>query len=550
MEDKREQKSVIVISDDSSEKKPWAVSWPSFSFYLKKFKYWILGATLLCGILGFAFLNFVYNPSRSVFKVGFAYPKSNFVASTDSRGNTTYSYSNGFPFDYQSIVSVNTMRSVVQAADTVAQNAYRQNNPSATEEQIAAVRGEFSSIDYQKIADENLLTIAPITDSAVVDTNAYLAYDISGYTADFQNVTLARRFILALIQTGQTGFTTSIDNFRADTALDGFNEISSPYERFDNQIAMLQRELDFLFGSYTSLLNIFNSDSSLSTSASESRNLLNTSFNAFKNTMGMSIGATATTFSNISSLQASMTFTFTTPESTQPQTHTIVYIDPSIPQQTYQNYFTNKAMAYTTQLEELNLELAAEKKAYADLQALSSQAATSEERDMLALQMQTISSRINTLNLQISDYTTLQNKINYQKDFIASITGWGTPTNQNYQNYQNYQNVAEGITSEYQTLLREANTFKDVYAAIFQDISAENGSSVKTLYRDLMAVSGEIAWYWGVAIGALLGFAISCTASTLKGQAERREAILTGERDPILPAPKTILPASSAPFKR
>lgn len=541
MEDKREQKSVIVISDDSSEKKPWAVSWPSFSFYFKKFKYWILGATLLCGILGFAILNFVYNPSRSVFKVGFAYQKSNFVASTDSRGNTTYSYSNGFPFDYQSIVSVNTMRSVVQAADTVAQNAYRQNNPSATEEQIATVRGEFSSIDYQKIADENLLTIAPITDSAVVDTNAYLAYDISGYTADFQNVTLARRFILALIQTGQTGFTTSIDNFRADTALDGFNEISSPYERFDNQIAMLQRELDFLFGSYTSLLNIFNSDSSLSTSASESRNLLNTSFNAFKNTMGMSIGATATTFSNISSLQASMTFI------QQGSTQTIVYIDPSIPQQTYQNYFTNKAMAYTTQLEELNLELAAEKKAYADLQALSSQAATSEERDMLALQMQTISSRINTLNLQISDYTTLQNKINYQKNFIASITTWETWETTTS---QNYQNVAEGITSEYQTLLREANTFKDVYAAIFQDISAENGSSVKTLYRDLMAVSGEIAWYWGVAIGALLGFAISCTASMLKGQAERREAILTGERDPILPAPKTILPASSAPFKR
>ena len=230
--DKDNNKQTIIISDAEQEKKPWAASWPAFGHYLNKYKYWVLGTSIILGLVGFAGVKFVYNPSKETFKIGFAYNKSNFISKINSRNEVAYYYPNGSPFDYQYVISLNNMKSVVDASNKKAQDDYLKNNPTATKEEIENVKGEFASINYEEINKSNLLTITEINDNSFIDTSSYLAFDINGHNKDFSSDKLAQSFCMALVKSAQIGQNSSGD-FNASTNLDGFYEISSPFNRLD-----------------------------------------------------------------------------------------------------------------------------------------------------------------------------------------------------------------------------------------------------------------------------------------------------------------------------
>ena len=86
------------------------------------------------------------------------------------------------------------------------------------------------------------MTITEINDNSFIDTSSYLAFDINGHNKDFSSDGLAQRFCMALVKSAQIGQNSSGD-FNASTNLDGFYEISSPFNRLDTQITMLQDEL-------------------------------------------------------------------------------------------------------------------------------------------------------------------------------------------------------------------------------------------------------------------------------------------------------------------
>lgn len=535
--DKDNNKQTIIISDAEQEKKPWAASWPAFGHYLNKYKYWVLGTSIILGLVGFAGVKFVYNPSKETFKIGFAYNKSNFISKINSRNEVAYYYSNGSPFDYQYVISLNNMKSVVDASNKKAQDDYLKNNPTATKEEVENVKGEFASINYEEINKSNLLTITEINDNSFIDTSSYLAFDINGHNKDFSSDKLAQSFCMALVKGAQIGQNSSGD-FNASTNLDGFYEISSPFNKLDTQITMLQDEVDFLFSSYQSLINIFGGNTEVITTGSSNKTSLSNAFRQFKNALGISISAEDANMSSISSLNNSLTF------DVDNTTYKYVYVDTTSSKELYLSYYSNKKKSIQTSIEDLKNKLSSEQENYNDLSdKLQSNEISSEERNMLKSALNNSFKNINNYNNQISEYTMELSKIPYQENFINSITDWSSWKSSNAviadtEIFKNYMKVLDSINTLYNTLEKQAGIFKNVYESACQEISTASNNNVKTLYRNVMQTSGSKSWVLGAGGGVVLGFLASTLIAFGIGQYERRKAILLGEPDPIIPVKK------------
>lgn len=531
--DKDNNKQTIIISDAEQEKKPWAASWPAFGHYLNKYKYWILGTSIILGLVGFAGVKFVYNPSKETFKIGFAYNKSNFISKINSRNEVAYYYPNGSPFDYQYVISLNNMKSVVDASNKKAQDDYLKNNPTATKEEIENVKGEFASINYEEINKSNLLTITEINDNSFIDTSSYLAFDINGHNKDFSSDKLAQSFCMALVKSAQIGQNSSGD-FNAFTNLDGFYEISSPFNKLDTQITMLQDEVDFLFSSYQFLINIFGGNTEVITTGSSNKTSLSNAFRQFK----ISISTEDANMSSISSLNNSLTF------DVDNTTYKYVYVDTTSSKELYLSYYSNKKKSIQTSIEDLKNKLSSEQENYNDLSdKLQSNEISSEERNMLKSALNNSFKNINNYNNQISEYTMELSKIPYQENFINSITDWSSWKSSNAviadtEIFKNYTKVLDSINTLYNTLEKQAGIFKNVYESAYQEISTASNNNVKTLYRNVMQTSGSKSWVLGAGGGVVLGFLASTLIAFGIGQYERRKAILLGEPDPIIPVKK------------
>lgn len=531
--DKDNNKQTIIISDAEQEKKPWAASWPAFGHYLNKYKYWILGTSIILGLVGFAGVKFVYNPSKETFKIGFAYNKSNFISKINSRNEVAYFYPNGSPFDYQYVISLNNMKSVVDASNKKAQDDYLKNNPTATKEEVENVKGEFASINYEEINKSNLLTITEINDNSFIDTSFYLAFDINGHNKDFSSDKLAQSFCMALVKSAQIGQNSSGD-FNASTNLDGFYEISSPFNKLDTQITMLQDEVDFLFSSYQSLMNIFGGNTEVITTGSSNKTSLSNAFRQFKNALDIEDA----NMSSISSLNNSLTF------DVDNTTYKYVYVDTTSSKELYLSYYSNKKKSIQISIKDLKNKLSSEQENYNDLSdKLQSNEISSEERNMLKSALNNSFNNINNYNNQISEYTMELSKIPYQENFINSITDWSSWKSSNAviadtEIFKNYTKLLDSINTLYNTLEKQAGIFKNVYESAYQEISTASNNNVKTLYRNVMQTSGSKSWVLGAGGGVVLGFLASTLIAFGIGQYERRKAILLGEPDPIISVKK------------
>lgn len=536
---KEEDQKIVVITDDSTNAKPWSVSWASYWHYVKKFKYWILAATILIGLIGYAAVEFVYNPKKETFKIGFSYKKSDFITKTDSAGNISYYYPNGDQLDYQSIISYDCMKTVVELSRKNNQAEYKKNNPDATDSQVASIKGDYDSIDYEKISNNNLLTISPITDSSVINTTEYLGYDVSGYTYDFPSKTLLQNFIFALANYGRTALLSG--DFKPTADLDGFNAITNPYSKFENQITKLTNEVDFLFSSYTSLESIYGKYALI---VSTGDTTISNAFNTFKAKIGLNSVDSDTSLSDVYNLSNALTYSKTVADVTT--TYTYVYVNSSTSKQSYINYFKQKDTSLQAKLTEAKKNYSEEQQNYNEIsEQLKDDTLSSEEKSILR---DALSSSFNTL----TKYRTEQNGYEKQLDtvesqinFVNSVSDedW---TNWNDSNttlaatdvYKNYKEIVSKITTQYNLLITEAETLKTIYDSVSESYSSATSSNVTSIYRNVINTSGSLSWYLGAGIGVVLGYIISSCVALAFGQAERRKKILLGEKDPILPVKK------------
>lgn len=529
-----DNKKVVLVTEED-KKKPWAVTWDSIVFYVKKYLYWVIGATIIMGIVGYSAISFVYNPKRATFKIGFSYQKQNFISKTDSEGKVTLYYADGTLFNPQNIVSEDNMKAVIDASTSQAREEYKESHPDATEEQIENIKGSFSNIDYEKIANQNLLKITAITDTSLYDSSQYIAYDISGYNNDFPNDELVESFCLALIQNGQLGMFTSLENFRPDTNLIGFDAITTPYDKFDSQISMLKNEMDYLFNYYQSLEDVFSPSATVKTSSGTST--LGQISQSFRNALGIDPISTDDSVSNVSRLQNYITYTDNTSGTSLKMSY--VYIDPDSRKSDYINYFQQNLSVYNTKVAQLEGQITTLQQEYNSISAkLNSTEISDEEKSILSEQLNENITQSNQYKSNKAEYEEKAKNTQYKLNFINSVSDteenpWGSYSESESQTY-----ITNTLQSIYDTLKNEAETFKLVYITLYQNVSQISRKTVKTLYRNIMETDNTIGWYWGAAAGVILGFLGSAIVTTFVGQGQRRYAILTGQPDPIIPKEK------------
>lgn len=549
---KDEEQKIVVITDGEANAKPWSVSWASYWHYVKKFKYWILCATVLMGLIGYAALEYVYNPKKETFKIGFAYKKSDFITKTDSSGNISYYYPNGDQLDYQSIISHDSMKTVIELSKKSNQAEYKKNNPEATDEQVKNIKGDYDSIDYEKISSNNLLTISPITDSSIINTTDYLGYNISGFTYDFPSKTLLQDFIIALANYGRTALLSG--DFRPTADLDGFNSTSNPYSKFENQMAMLTNEVDFLFSSYTSLESIYGKNALISSTGTTT---INNAFNTFKAKIGLNSEDTDTSLSDIYSLSNSLSYSKTVADVTT--TYTYVYVDSSTSKQSYISYFKQKDTSLETRLTEVKKNYSEEEQNYNEIsEQLKDTTLSSEEKNILRNALSTSYSILAKYRTEQSNYEKQIETVESQINFVNSVSDedWSNWNDSNEtlaetDVYKNYKEIVSEITNQYNLLTQEANTLKTIYDSISESYSSTTSNNVTSIYRYVMTTSGSLSWYLGAGAGVVLGYVISSCVALAFGQSERRRKILLGEKDPILPVKEEVIEeAAQAPTKQ
>lgn len=513
--------NTIVIKDDN-EKSPYAASWASLWYYIKKLKYWIIGIILILTILGFTIVKYIYNASNEIYTVSFSYKNLPFEQETSTSGTTTYKYLNGDNFVPESIVSITNMESVINQSKLEKQKAYINEHPNDNltldSDVVKNISGDFDGIDYKTISQKNQLRI-----EANKDEN--LTYDIICYSSAFSSKTIATNFIKALIENVQLSSVNSSYSF--DSYLQNFDSDTS-YLKFSGQIDALQEEIDYLFNYYNILSSFYNSNTEL-TLSDGTKTTISEQFMNFKTNTDIALSSTSTNFSIVSMTKSLMTYSLDDTNSAS-----IVYLgNTSATQADYQNYFSTLISDADSQINTLQISIS---------NLTESNKTLTDELTGSTLPTSTIAeyNKIISSNLsKISSYTNLKNdyekkKLEYQNN-LNYVSLNPMPTIED----SNYKTLVNSIANTYNTLLSEANKLSMLDSALKENNSLTS-NAVTYLNNDILETSGGIKSYIGIAAGLVLGILISCLVAIIYGQEERRKAYYLGEKDPIIPVKEEV----------
>lgn len=549
--EKENSQSKTIIIQESDTKVPYSASWASLGYYAKKFKYWILGSTLICTILGFAVTNYIINPGNEKLELNFSYQNLPFKKSIDSSGNVSYKYLDDTPFLPSSIISKENMESVVQKSKTINQENYKEKHPNATQAEIDAIGGDYDKIDYETIVKNNYLSIQNY-DSKSGDN---LQYTISGLADTFGDTQTATNFLVALIQNAATqsvyNSTTNFDSYiKLYSSITGFN-------KFSNQISALQSEVDFLFHYYDTLTSYYDQFASITVDGQETT--ISKEFAEFKSSIGMAANGTDVSTSTIGLLDSYSTYyEETTSDSGEKVStrYTITYLDATnsdgskATKEDYVSYYQTLINSVNLRLTEVSTNI-------------------SNTQEQLEKLKETIIGTGNslpesTLNAYNAQITSLLNKISYYNALKDSLNKQ-IEVYQGNLNYINkgdldslrkeprYNTLVNIINTSYNTLEKEASHLRDIYT-VLETKPSNSSKGIQYLDTGILTTTGGIKWYLGAVGGFVLGLLVSLGVTLIIGQSERRKAYYLGEKDPIIPTKEEPVKAevkqeASAPVK-
>jgi len=511
----KENNQTIIIKDDVV-KSPYAASWASFWFYLKKLKYWVIGITLIFTILSFTAIQYIYNANNSEFSVSFSYKNLPFKKEISSDGSVNYNYLDGSKFTPGSIISETNMLSVIENSKKANQNKYLAENPSLTleDEKVQAIAGDYDDVDYKKITSENLM---------MIEEDGELTYTISGKSSIFSSDKEATAFIKDLIQNAQissvysndSNFFTYLDNFNSDTS----------YRKFENQLANLQEEIEYLFEYYNIFVNYYTA-TDLVINGQETT--IEKEFAKFKTATDISSSSSVASFSIVSNVKSTMTYSLNDASNTKVS---FVYLgDSSRSQDDYKYYFNSLIDNVDSEIDDLSFQIS---NLTTENTRLQNEIATSElPTSTISVYNSQISSNLN----KISNYTSLKNEYAIQKALytrnLAYVSQDTMPTVED----EKYVQFVNSIDSVYNTLYQQAERLTLINSAFSETEFTSN--AVSYINSGVLETEGEISWYIGALIGVILGLLVSSVIVLIYGQEERRKAYYFGEPDPIIPVKK------------
>ena len=215
------EKVIIKEETDSSS----SFNFKNYLAGIKKFKWWVLGFTVGCAVVGFIGFKFILNPMRSVFTGTYKYELAGKMEE-----NGSYRLIDGTTFDYQDVVSKEVL------------------------EEVKASREEYKSIDVEKIHKSNAIAVERILESSKnsktqEETTVDISYKITAKTNVFPKGDVGKQFVDDLVNYPKQMSTKAIENCGITSYIDD----STQNESFEKQLYALRNQYNAIVASYKEL---------------------------------------------------------------------------------------------------------------------------------------------------------------------------------------------------------------------------------------------------------------------------------------------------------
>jgi len=192
---------------------------------IKKNLWWVLGVTLVITVVGTLLFYFVYNKSKETYSYGFEIHSDAIVEEK---------YPDGSIFRYEDLISYDSLKTIVESND------------------------EFKSIDYKDMLENDKISISTYTEETTTNSKTDpVSYKvITVYAKYFDSKLQASDFMKAIVNAPVEKANQLTNNLKYDSNLDAFDTCISSYE---NKIAYLKAQRDFIIEQYNSLSEVFDS---------------------------------------------------------------------------------------------------------------------------------------------------------------------------------------------------------------------------------------------------------------------------------------------------
>lgn len=224
----KEEKQVIIVPESESEPKSyWSLV--KYGKYTWKHKWWVLGATVLCGVAGLLVTKFAVNPSKAKHNSEFSLNLA-IEVEKDKQGKVIGErFINGQPFNYSEIISKEALSKVKNSKE------------------------EYKNINVDKIFEKGGISISikNIDEKTLSDnlTHYVLVANSSYFSSDSQ----AQSFISDVVNLQKVRNENAIKSFEVK------NFISSdlPSFEFVHQLQNIESQYDAINGMYQDLVESF-----------------------------------------------------------------------------------------------------------------------------------------------------------------------------------------------------------------------------------------------------------------------------------------------------
>ncbi len=267
-ENNEEKKQVVYLTpvedDDDNNKKEGGITFGDIGHHIWKYKYWVLGVTLLGTVAGAVF-GVLSNKSKTSFSSTFTY---NIPLVQTSNG---YSFLDGSSYNYEKLISEETFKMVKDV------------NPT-----------KYKEVDIEKIFTKSTDDISitqfkqkETVDGKEVETVVPFKYTITSKLSYFNgDSVLAKNFIVDLVGTALTISNNAVDNMSTNSYLASYQYAKSYYERINS----LNSQYNYIVDSYAGIIDAYGSSLKyetklVSTYLSEFKSCFNDKINYFYNTV-------------------------------------------------------------------------------------------------------------------------------------------------------------------------------------------------------------------------------------------------------------------------
>lgn len=209
------------------EEKPSSWNFKNYFKGVKRYKWWVLGATIAGVLLGFFSFKFILNPAKKVLSATYTYK---LAAELEEGTTTTYRFLDGTLFDCFDVITKENLEAV-KASDAET----------------------FKDVDVEKIYVNGSIAIEKLeTKTTNKDVND-VQLKISAKAASFPSDKVGKQFLFALINCPKQISSKAIEKYEIDSYLD--ENIQG--EEFVKQVSLLKKQYSAIDSAYKDLVSDF-----------------------------------------------------------------------------------------------------------------------------------------------------------------------------------------------------------------------------------------------------------------------------------------------------